>query len=663
MFDKSQEERGETAMSTETTSRSFEPRTNPRQIGHFRIKHVIAEGGMGTVYEAVQENPKRVVAVKVLKEAIASRSAQRRFEYEAQVLARLRHPCIAQIYEAGMHTVRAASADAVELSIPYFAMEYIPNAKSLTQYAAEKLLSTSQRLALFVDLCEAVSHGHQKGIIHRDLKPGNILVDFAGQVKLIDFGIARASEPDATLSTARTGVGQLIGTLQYMSPEQCSGDPHSLDTRSDVYSLGIVLYELLCEHLPYSLIDTPIHRAPQVICETPPIPITIWNKMLRGDVATIVQKALEKDPERRYQSAQDFADDVKRFLRSEPIKARPASAVYRFTKFVKRRPVPIALCVVVVAASMVAIDRQVNIQRSQALHQTRDIAYSVFMAAQPDETLKEPGRVIADCNRAIAMDPNLALAYALRAKAYTLSGNDLNAWRDCEKALALDPENAFVQRTLGYLHMVRGEIPESKRAYERGFQKFVIDTDLPRDFHNAARAYAILGEYPRALQLHDAAAALAPRTGRVYLARGLTRRMAGDFDGAMNDFETAKPLRDSFGTQVELWKWEMFKERNQSGDDTLAGAALQAAAEIADSPLEKELAAICAGNSDGRDALQVHHRAPLKCTIYYYLSIKALLEGRRDAARELLESALATKAHDLPEFDLARWHLATSLAR
>ena len=315
----------------------------PTRIGRYHIKREIASGGMGTVYEATQENPRRVVALKVMKHGVASRSALRRFEYEAQLLGRLRHPGIAQVYDAGTHRDERGT-------LPYFAMEYIPNARPITNYARDKKLGTRERMKLFAQVCDAVHHGHQKGIIHRDLKPSNILVDSGGQVKVIDFGVARSTDSDLAVTTLQTDVGQLIGTLQYMSPEQCEADPHDIDIRSDVYALGVVFYELLAGRPPYDIRSKAIHEATRAIRESQPTRLSTLDRTLRGDVETIALKALEKERDRRYQSATDFGQDIERYLNNEAITARRPSLTYQLRVFARRNR---AACLAVTAIMVV----------------------------------------------------------------------------------------------------------------------------------------------------------------------------------------------------------------------------------------------------------------------------------------------------------------------
>ncbi|HIO19500.1 MAG TPA: serine/threonine protein kinase [Phycisphaerales bacterium] len=301
----------------------------PSEIGRYKILGIIGSGGMGHVYEAMQEAPRRRVALKVIKGGAASEMALRRFEFETQILAKLHHPNIAQIYEAGIWK-------SPEGEVPFFAMEYIPGRRGIIEYAQKRDLSTRDRLELFTMVCEAVHHGHQKGVIHRDLKPDNILVDTNGNPKIIDFGVARATDADLSVTTMQTTMGQLIGTLQYMSPEQCDADPDRIDTRSDVYALGVILFQLLSGKLPYDLRRQAIHEAVRVIKEQRPDSMSTISGTLRGDVDTIAQKAMEKDRNRRYQSAAELANDIGHFLNSEPIEARPLSISYQLRLFTKK---------------------------------------------------------------------------------------------------------------------------------------------------------------------------------------------------------------------------------------------------------------------------------------------------------------------------------------
>ncbi len=322
-----------------------------RRLGPYQLVRVLASGGMGSVYEALQDRPERRVAVKVLRRGLFSPSARHRFEYESEILARLRHPAIAQVFDAGAWQ----DPDQPESVLPYFVLELVPDARPLTSWCREQKLDLEARLALFAQICDAVHHGHQKGVIHRDLKPGNLLVDGQGHPKVIDFGVARCTDADQNLTTEHTQAGQLLGTLQYMSPEQCGGDPDEVDVRSDVYSLGVVLYELLTGVLPYDLSGAPLARALEVVRESPPVRPGYLRKELAGDLETILLKALAKEPAQRYASAADLVEDLERWRRHEPIRARPQSALYEMRKFVRRNRVLVGAAVLTVVGLAVGL--------------------------------------------------------------------------------------------------------------------------------------------------------------------------------------------------------------------------------------------------------------------------------------------------------------------
>jgi hypothetical protein len=374
------------------------------KVGRYTITRLIGEGGMGAVYEAEQDQPRRTVALKVIKPGLASPELLRRFAQESQALGRLQHPGIAQIYDAG-------TADTGYGPQPYFAMEYI-RGKGLREYVDAHHLNTRQRLEIFVKICDAVHHAHQRGLIHRDLKPGNILVDETGQPKILDFGVARVTDSDAQ-ATMQTDVGQLVGTLAYMSPEQVLADPLELDTRSDVYALGVILYELLSGRLPYN-IGKNLHEALQAIREEDPSKLSSINRNFRGDIETIAAKALEKDKTRRYSSAAELAADVSRYLKDEPIVAQPPTAIYQFKKFARRNKAlvgGIAAVFVVLVLGVVASTWQA-IQASQE----RDRASEAEQAATQarDEALEAKEQAVAAEGQA-RLDRDKAVAEKQRA--------------------------------------------------------------------------------------------------------------------------------------------------------------------------------------------------------------------------------------------------------
>lgn len=320
----------------------------PEKIGQYVIKRKIASGGMGTIYEAMQENPRRSVAVKVINRNMASPEILRRFQREAQALARLRHPGIAQIYEAGTY-------EDAGISLPYFALEYIANARTIIGYARTKGLNVRQKLELFRQACEAVHYGHQRGIIHRDLKPGNILVDSEGRVRIIDFGVARAVDADQEQPDNQTRVGQIVGTPQYMSPEQFDADPDTLDTRSDVYALGVILYELLSDKLPYAIERSSLFEIARIVREVPPIALGSIVPHIDDEVALITSKGLEKDRAKRYQSAYGLAEDIRRYLNGEAIAAKTTDLPYQAKVFARKNKAVVGLAASVVALLIVGI--------------------------------------------------------------------------------------------------------------------------------------------------------------------------------------------------------------------------------------------------------------------------------------------------------------------
>jgi len=321
----------------------------PPRIGPYIPFRRLGHGGMGIVYAARQESPPRNVALKVLRHSLPSEETRRRFEFESRVLARLRHPCIAQIYDVG--AVESPSGG----TIPYFAMELIEGGKPITSYAREANLSLEERLRLMLRVLEGVHHGHQRGIIHRDLKPANILIDSEGNPRIIDFGVARATESDEYLASMHTETGQLLGTPQYMSPEQLGGDARDIDSRTDLFSIGVVLFELVSGRLPYEIESKSLFEICDQVRHAPTRRLSSVHSRFRGDLDTIVETAMAKDRERRYQSATAIAADLRRYLAKEPIAARPPSAMYQIRMFARRHKVIVTAAVAVFLVCVVGM--------------------------------------------------------------------------------------------------------------------------------------------------------------------------------------------------------------------------------------------------------------------------------------------------------------------
>ncbi len=325
------------------------PPGHPEHIGPYRILLLLGEGGMGAVYEAEQSNPHRLVALKILRVALASDEVRRRFAQEGEVLGRLRHPAVAQVYEMGTATLAAG------VEVPYLAMEHVRGARTLTQFVREQSPEREALLELFCQVVDGVEHAHQQGIVHRDLKPANVLVDAEGRPKVIDFGLARAVGEDSDLMSMHTRTGQVMGTPTYMSPEQFAGRPEGVGLSTDIYSLGVLLFELISGRLPHELDGLSIAEMARAVRDEPPRRLSDSSgTRLNDDLDTIAGKALEVQPERRYETAAALAADVRRYLRKEPILARPASAMYRTVLFARRHRVLVASVAVVVLVAIAA---------------------------------------------------------------------------------------------------------------------------------------------------------------------------------------------------------------------------------------------------------------------------------------------------------------------
>ncbi len=382
--------------------------TGPRvQVRHYRIVSRIAEGGMGAVYEAEQDSPRRTVALKVVRPGLASPDLLKRFTHEVQILGRLHHPGIAQVYEAGL-------ADDGQ---PFFAMEFI-RGLPLDEYANRHGLDLIARVDLVARVCDAVQHAHNQGIVHRDLKPANILVDETGQPKVLDFGVARATDVDPLTVAGLTQTGQLLGTPNYMSPEQITANPATIDQRADVYALGVILFELAAHRLPFHLENRPLAEAARVIVEQDPPKLGSLNPELRGDVETMVAKALEKDPARRYAAAADLAADLRRWLAQEPILARPPSALYHLRKFARRHKALVAGSVATALALIVGLigtiffavgeaqqRQQADQNAKAALDEKREALFQAYRARMAAAVAALSAHDVADAARQLDAAP------------------------------------------------------------------------------------------------------------------------------------------------------------------------------------------------------------------------------------------------------------------
>lgn len=515
------------------------------QVGDFRLLEVIGEGGFATVFMAEQESPiRRRVALKVIKPGMASPHFIARFEAERQALALMSHPNIAQFIEAGT----------TESGRPYFAMELV-NGVSITQFCDENSSTIQQRLELFMDLCMAVQHAHQKGIIHRDLKPSNVMVTLhkgGPCVKVIDFGIAKPLVQPLTDKICFTHFGQFIGTPRYMSPEQASMGSDDIDTRTDIFSLGVILFELLTDSTPtcpQRLSESHYDEMRRLIVdEVYPRPSDFFRlessdanqtatrrssdvhslrSTLLGDLDLIVMQSIDKDRDRRYPTAERFANDIGRFLNDETIEARPPSTIYELQKFVRRNRAKVtAICCLAIALliSMAVITWALFRVKSEATI-AKNALSQVELANSTLETTKKHlcERFLHDA-LASAMSPNRELVEsqleAAKEAGATQSqcdmvcgilarteGNAKLALSLLERSVKLDPDNHAAKCELFCISFDQGAFKEYNRL------KMEIIPSQPKtaeDFVFKGRVYRIMGWLEKSLASIEAGQRIHP---------------------------------------------------------------------------------------------------------------------------------------------------------
>jgi non-specific serine/threonine protein kinase/serine/threonine-protein kinase len=392
----------------------------PAAIGPYKVDRVLGEGGMGTVYLATQTDPiRREVALKIIKPGMGSKAVIARFDSERRALALMDHPSIAQVLDAGT----------TPQGLPYFVMEFV-DGLPLTVYAERHQLSIRQRIELFIPVCQAIHHAHQKGIIHRDIKPSNVLVKTVEGhpiPKVIDFGLAKALHPDLTGPSLHTQIGIILGTLQYMSPEQAAPGNADIDIRADVYSLGALLYELLTGAAPLDsgeLARENVQSLLERIRDHEPLAPSLRNQSssLDRELDWIPLKALEKERSRRYESVNGLVRDLERYLAGEPVEAAPPSRAYRVGKFVRRHRLPFAFAAaaltVLVAAVIISASLAVRArQAEQVATAVNDFLRTSVLAQADPRTQARP---------TVSPDPNLTVRTALDRASQNVEGKFTN---------------------------------------------------------------------------------------------------------------------------------------------------------------------------------------------------------------------------------------------
>ncbi|MSR41617.1 MAG: hypothetical protein EXS10_06920 [Phycisphaerales bacterium] len=377
-------------------------------VGAFQLESLIGRGSTGAVYRAQQASPARRVAVKLLRRDYSGPSALRRFKREGELLGRLSHPAIARIYAMGVEQSGGHSD-------PYIAMELIDDARTIeVWWRSNAAPPLKERLQVFATLCDGVHHAHLRGVVHRDLKPANVLFGRDQTPRLVDFSIARTTGEGVRDETLATRVGAIVGTLSYMSPEQVSGAVDKIDARTDVYALGALLYELLAGKRACDVDQLPLHEAARIICEVGPKALSSHGRALRGDLETIVEKAMAKEPDARYESAAALAADVRRFINDEAILARPPSRVAAALRFVRKHRVGVAVFALFLTA--------LGVGYSSSVAANKRTARALYLASLArTELLAELGESVAAAEM-LARTPEADWTWVHRALERTLDG-------------------------------------------------------------------------------------------------------------------------------------------------------------------------------------------------------------------------------------------------